>query len=94
MKNKKSIQINIAGRVQNVGFRYHTQEKAKQLGINGFVQNQANGNVYIEAEAAENILTQFATWCKKGPDWAKVTDIRITEQPLCGFASFEIRKSL
>ncbi len=92
MENKKSLQITIAGRVQNVGFRYHTQEKAKLLGITGFVMNQANGNVYAEAEGCEEQLKLFVLWCHKGPDWAKVMDVKITEQPFCGFFSFDVRR--
>ena len=55
----KPIQITISGKVQNVGFRFHTHKKAQQLGVKGFVKNLANGNVYIEAEAEEDNLDQF-----------------------------------
>ena len=92
MQNKKSYQLTIKGRVHNVGFRYHTHEKAIELGINGFVLNKPNGNVYIEAEGYENNLIEFINWCKKGPNWATVIEVNIIEQPLCGYSLFEIKR--
>lgn len=88
----KSIQITISGRVQNVGFRYSTQQKAKELGINGFVKNKPNGDVYCEAEADEDILNQFVLWCHKGPDWAKVMHVQVNDRPVKGFEKFEIKR--
>ena len=42
--------IRISGRVQGVGFRYNAREAAFHYGIKGFIRNQPNGDVYIEAE--------------------------------------------
>lgn len=92
MCNKKSYQLTIKGRVQNVGFRYSTKEKAIQLGIKGFVKNLANGNVYCEAEGELSQITEFIAWCKKGPGWATVIEVFKTEQPLYNYVSFEIRR--
>ncbi len=92
MQNKKSYQLTIKGKVQNVGFRYHTHEKATEIGITGFVINKPNGNVYVEAEGNENNLLKFINWCKKGPNWATVIEVIVTEQPVCSFTSFEIKR--
>lgn len=88
----KSYQITIIGKVQNVGFRYHTYEKAIQLNIKGFVLNKANGNVYVEAEGAEESLKEFINWCHIGPNWAHVNELIRIEQPLCNYETFEIRR--
>jgi len=92
MQNTKSYQITIIGKVQNVGFRYHTHQKAYEFGIKGFVKNLANGNVYVEAEGDSTQLNEFIKWCHKGPDWAYVIEVVIIEQPPCNFASFEIKR--
>lgn len=89
---KKSVQIQVTGRVQNVGFRYATQQKATALGINGFVQNYADGSVYIEAEAEEIILNEFVLWCYKGPDWATVFNVNVNNQPIQHFVNFQIKR--
>lgn len=92
MSGLKSYQLTIIGKVQNVGFRYYTHQKARELGINGYVTNKANGNVYIEAEGNESDLNNFIAWCKQGPDWARVIDLIVIEQPLCNYKTFEIRR--
>ena len=91
-QKKKSYQITIKGRVQNVGFRYHTHEKAIKCGVVGFVMNQANGDVYVETEGLEGNVNEFIKWCYQGPDWAKVLDIKVIEQPLCDFEVFKIKR--
>jgi acylphosphatase len=42
-------QITVSGKVQGVWFRKSTQDKARELGLRGFVRNQPDGSVYIEA---------------------------------------------
>ncbi|MBI9066111.1 MAG: acylphosphatase [Salinivirgaceae bacterium] len=92
MNNIKSVQITVSGRVQNVGFRYATYEKAIEIGITGFVMNQPDGSVYIEAEGTENLLDEFIIWCHNGPNWAKVLDVKIGKQPICNFSTFKIKR--
>ncbi|MBM3229767.1 acylphosphatase, partial [Candidatus Parvarchaeota archaeon] len=36
---------------QGVGFRRHVERLAKSLGITGFVKNEADGSVFVVAEA-------------------------------------------
>ncbi|HNU41845.1 MAG TPA: acylphosphatase, partial [Cyclobacteriaceae bacterium] len=45
------INILVTGTVQGVYYRASTKQKADELGIKGFVRNQPDGSVYIEAEA-------------------------------------------
>ncbi len=65
----------ISGKVQGVWYRKHALEKAKALGLAGFVQNTPEGNVYAEAQGSEQALTEFEQWCRKGPVLARVKDI-------------------
>ncbi|MCS5639818.1 MAG: acylphosphatase, partial [Candidatus Marinimicrobia bacterium] len=43
------IDVIIAGRVQGVWFRKYTQNKARELGLTGWVCNEANGTVALVA---------------------------------------------
>ena len=48
----KHFDITVQGKVQGVWFRDSTMKEAKRLGINGFVRNEPDGSVYVEAEGA------------------------------------------
>lgn len=86
-----AIQIQVFGRVQGVGFRYYTQQKALELGITGFVKNKPDGSVFIEAEAEETKLNEFLMWCHAGPAWAKVQEVKFQELPSLGYSKFDIK---
>lgn len=86
----KSFEIKVFGRVQGVGFRFYSNKKAKELGLNGMVQNKADGSVYIEVEGQEEAIEQFIIWCENGPQWARVSKVQIQEIPGMGFESFKI----
>jgi len=87
----KSQSIKVSGKVQGVGFRFYTQKTALEMGVCGFVKNERDGSVYIEAEADEEIIELFVQWVKKGPEWAHVDKVRIQEIPVQNIEGFEIR---
>lgn len=73
------IDIRITGRVQGVGFRETTKYVADQSGIKGFIRNEADGSVYIEAEGGQWELDSFLEWCNDGPDRAKVETCEVNQ---------------
>lgn len=87
----KHINIFIEGKVQGVFFRKNTEQKANELGLFGFVQNNENGKVYIEIEGNDEALHQLITWCNDGPEKANVIGLQISQTDLVGFNAFEIR---
>ena len=88
----RHIIIIIRGKVQGVFFRHGTKAVADQLGVRGFVRNEEDGTVYIEAEADEWILDNFLDWCNEGPDRAEVETVEKMEAELQGFNNFIIKK--
>ncbi|MGE0088610.1 MAG: acylphosphatase [Bacteroidales bacterium] len=86
----KAISIRITGRVQGVGFRYFVFRLARKLGVNGIVRNCSNGDVYIEAESSESILTQFVEECSTGPSRSEVLDVHLSEIGSKDYSDFEI----
>jgi acylphosphatase len=89
---KRHFSIRVGGRVQGVFFRASAKEVADQLGVKGFVRNEPSGEVYMEAEAEEEILKRFVEWCHQGPVRARVTVVDITEGQLTGTSTFEIHR--
>lgn len=88
---KKRLLITVHGKVQNVGFRFYTQRWATELGLSGFVKNQPDGTVYIEAEGPEEHLEQFMDSVRSGPRWANVRDVNFQEAPLMDEKHFIIK---
>ncbi len=88
----KHIKIIVSGKVQGVFYRAFAKRKAEELSVKGFVRNEANGNVYIEAEAEEDVLYKFIKWCNQGPPQADVDKIDATPGEVVGFTVFEIKR--
>jgi len=88
----KHYNIRVYGRVQGVFFRASTQEKAHELGVKGYVKNEPDGSVYIEAEGPAEALDAFLEWCHKGPAAARVDKVDDQETDnLENFQRFEVR---
>jgi acylphosphatase len=86
------ITIIVSGSVQGVSYRMATKAKAFELGVKGFVRNEENGNVYIEAEASQDVLNEFVKWCAIGPPRASVQHVDVTHEEVKPFINFIIVK--
>lgn len=87
----KSLILNISGRVQGVFFRVYAEKKAQELGLTGFVKNEADGSVSIVAEGPEKKLNELLGWAKKGSQLAKVEKINLKQDRATGeFKNFKI----
>ena len=86
----KHINIRIFGSVQGVSFRYYAREEARKLGLTGFVKNERDGSVHIEAEGEEEKLNELVDWCKRGPRSAEVEKVEVNEGDLKDFTHFNI----
>jgi acylphosphatase len=86
----KHLNITVSGKVQGVFYRAFTQKEAQRLQLKGFVRNQPNGDVYIEAEGAEAVLQEFINWCKTGSPLSIVKGVDVQEGDLKRFVEFKI----
>ncbi|MGB3181543.1 MAG: acylphosphatase [Cyclobacteriaceae bacterium] len=91
MSDKKHYSIYVTGRVQGVFFRKNTMEKARDLGLKGWVKNLDNGSVQIEAEGPVDQLDSLVEWAKVGTDRAEVLQVKANERDWKDFQSFDIR---
>lgn len=67
----------IEGRVQGVGFRWFTRERARRRGLSGWVQNRPDGTVEIRVSGLQDVLDAFATDLARGPKDSNVTAVRL-----------------
>jgi acylphosphatase len=80
--------VTISGRVQGVGFRYSTLERARSRAVAGWVRNNADGTVGAVFEGPPEAVEALIAWCRRGPSGARVDDVRVEmEAPSgeCGF---------
>ena len=86
----KHFNIKVYGRVQGVFFRASTKTQADALNIKGFVRNEKDETVYIEAEGEEDNLKKFIEWCSQGPKYAVVERCDVIESEIRHFNNFVI----
>lgn len=85
----RHLNITIHGDVQGVLFRYSAKEEAKKVNLKGYARNLEDGSVYIEAEGEDEDLNTFVTWCKQGPQLARVKNVEIEVGIMQNFHDFQ-----
>lgn len=66
------VHILIKGRVQGVFFRENTKQKARELGLTGWVRNLDSNDVEAVIEGPKEQIEKLVDWIKEGPALAKV----------------------
>jgi acylphosphatase len=90
VKKTLCLRCLVTGRVQGVGFRYATAEKAEALGITGYVRNLPDRRVEVLACGEEKAVTALRDWLWQGPQLARVSDVRHDTLPHQDFRDFRI----
>ena len=89
---ERHVKIRVKGRVQGVFFRATTKDVADAMGLKGFVRNERDGSVYIEAEGRSEIIEQFIAWCRQGPPRAVVENVDVNDDTVRGFPNFVVKR--
>jgi len=90
MEDKILYRVHVQGRVQGVGFRWSAVREARRRRITGFVKNQYDGSVYIEAEGPQDQLLDYLEWCRKGPGSAHVTSVTANPGEIKNYPDFTV----
>ena len=85
------LRCQVSGRVQGVGFRYATIDKALALGVTGYVRNLPDRRVEVVACGEEHAVTALRNWLWQGPSPAHVSDVRCETMPHQDFHDFQIK---
>lgn len=73
---KTGIRAWVHGHVQGVGFRYSTQQQARELGVTGYARNLADGSVEVLAWGEAAQVDALLRWLKAGgPRSARVDNV-------------------
>lgn len=87
------LTVTVHGHVKGVYYRAFTSQRAKSLGLRGFVRNLPSMNaVEIQAEGPKDKLEQLVSQLEVGPPEAVVEQIDVNWSPFTGqFSNFEVR---
>ena len=81
----------VHGRVQGVYFRGSTQERAREVGVNGWVRNRPDGTVEAVFEGSAEQVTKMLDYCREGPSWARVERVEEFDETPEDLRGFGIR---
>lgn len=70
------LHVLITGMVQGVGFRWFVRERARRLRLAGWVRNRPDGSVEVAAAGNSDALAELRSELARGPDGARVDDVR------------------
>ncbi len=86
------VRARVTGVVQGVGFRPYVHGLATELGLSGFVLNDANGVVVeVEGASVDDFLTRLRS---DAPPLASIEDLTFEPVPEVGVPGFSIRGSV
>lgn len=74
------IHVSISGRVQGVGFRWFIMSEARRLGLAGWVRNNPDGSVELEAAGPPDLIRALRERIAVGPRTARVD--KVVELPI------------
>ena len=70
------------GEVQGVGFRYYARAAAQHLGLTGWVANNWDGSVTLEAQGTPAALDELVPTIERANRWARIENIETSTLPL------------
>jgi len=82
----------VQGRVQGVWFRGATEERARALGLAGWVRNRPDGKVEAVFEGARDAVEAALAFCRTGPPAARVEQVDVADEPPEGLDGFRVRR--
>ncbi len=88
---KKRVHGAVSGRVQGVFFRATTRDRARELGLSGWVRNLPGGQVEFVAEGDEKALHELLAFLRVGPPGARVDELEVEWSDPQGEEGFYIR---
>lgn len=69
------VHLEVAGRVQGVGFRWFVKELAREHSIAGWVRNLSSGNMEVAASGSEEAVQALLDAVRQGPPGAEVRQL-------------------
>jgi acylphosphatase len=81
----------VTGRVQGVFFRAETRDRARSLGLGGWVRNAGDGSVEAVFEGPDERVESMVDWCRRGPAHAEVENVQVAWEDPRGDTEFAVQ---
>ena len=75
--NSVGAKMLISGVVQGVGFRYYCYNRARNLGLTGWVKNNPDNTVSAQVEGDRSLIESLIAELRVGPQSAVVSDVNV-----------------
>lgn len=85
------IEVRYSGRVQGVGFRATARACARPHPVTGWVQNQPNGSVLLQAQGAAGALEAFRADLRRAMGGKIAAETATPVSPIAGESGFVVR---
>jgi len=85
-----AVHVRVSGRVQGVFYRAFTSDRAKALGVKGWVRNIPGGGVEAVLEGERKQVGELLKAMKTGPAGAIILGMEFSELECKGYEDFEI----
>lgn len=89
--DRRRARVVVRGRVQGVFFRADLSDRARSLGVAGWVSNQPDGSVEAVLEGPAAQVESMVEWCRRGPPHAHVDDVAVEWEQPAGEHGFAVR---
>jgi acylphosphatase len=80
----------IRGRVQGVFFRGELRDRARSVGVAGWVRNNPDGSVEAALEGQREQVDLLLSWCRRGPSGAWVERVDVAWEDPRGEGGFAV----
>lgn len=89
---ERRARVVVTGRVQGVFYRASTVDRARELGVSGWVRNLPDGRVEAEFQGRADAVEAAVDFARSGPPTASVTAAEVTDVELVdGETGFALR---
>jgi acylphosphatase len=85
-----AVHVRVSGKVQGVNYRAFTRDKAKELGIKGWVRNIPGGGVEAVLEGERKTVGELLRLMKNGPAGSMVLGMEFSELEIKDYEDFQI----
>jgi acylphosphatase len=90
MPERTRARVIVRGHVQGVFFRADARERARSLGVDGWMRNDPDGSVQAVFEGPRERVESMAEWCRRGPRGARVDEVEVTWEEPEGLSGFRV----